>query len=249
LVVSGTGALDPANLQFQLDEIPVIYRGTSPTRPSYLRPDSAMLDGSELAADYDYVFYDQAHLVQPVQGATCFGEIKRALFNRDWDHFTSHQHAPVGDSLGSPIAVQKDQILYFAVPLFGGYRNWDYWAYRALAIKQLRNFLPPALVIAHAPGWVEVSLHHQPRTENNPERKIVHIVSYHPRRSSQAIPHVDQSWQMAGLSIKVRLDDERPARTYLAPDQRELPFSIEGRYVNINLPPVGAHAVLVLENE
>ena len=249
LVVSGTGALDPVSLQFQLDEIPVIYRGPSPTQPSYLSPDAAMLDGSELAADYDYVFYDQSYLVEPVQGATTFGDIKRALFNRNWDHFTSHQHAPVGSSLCSPIVVQKDQVLYFAAPLFGGYRNWDYWAYRAMAIKQLRNFLSPALVIPDTPGWVEISMHHQPETENNPERKILHIVGYHPRRSSQSIPHVDQSWELAGLSIKVRLDDERLARVYLAPEKMELPFSFEGKYIKINLPPIGVHAVLVLEIE
>lgn len=86
LVVSGTGALDPETGQFQLKEIPVTYRCPAPTRPSYLRPDESMLGESELASDYDYVFYDQAHLVDPVEGATCSGEIKRAMFNRTWDY-------------------------------------------------------------------------------------------------------------------------------------------------------------------
>jgi hypothetical protein len=88
------------------------------------------------------------------------------MFNRTWEHFTSHRHAPVGESLHAPIAVQKENVLYFAAPLFGGYHTWDYWAYRAMAVKLLRDFLPPALVKTNAPGWVEVTLHQQSETDN-----------------------------------------------------------------------------------
>lgn len=247
LVVSGTGTFDPATGQFQIKEIPVSYSGPAPTQPSYLRPDPWMLGDSELAADYDYVFYDQAHLVTADEGATCFGEIKQAMFNRTWQHFTSHRHAPVGDSLNSPIAVQKGNVLYFSAPLFGAYRTWDYWAYRAMAIKLLRDFLPPALVIPTAPGWVEVTLHHQPQEPAHPERKIVHLTAYHPRRSSQTIPHVDQSWQTSDLSVKVRFDGKPVHRVYRAPQMEDLVFSIENGYVNIQLSQVGVHEVVVLE--
>jgi hypothetical protein len=247
LVVSGTGALDPLDAKFQLKEIPVSYQGLVPTRPSYLRPDAFMLGESELAADYDYVFYDQAHLVTPVEGSQCYGEIKQAMFNRTWEHFTSHQHAPVGASLNSPIAVCKDNVLYLAAPLFGGYRTWDYWAYRVMAVNLLRKFLPPALILLDAPGWVEVTLHTQPKDINHSERRIVHLVAYHPRRSWQSIPHVDQSWSTGGLSIRVRSNGNHPQRVYLAPGEQELPFIVTDGYIHIQLPPIGAHAVIVLE--
>lgn len=247
LVTSATGAYDPQERQFQLEEIPVTYAGLAPTRPSYLRPDRSMLGGSELADDYDYVFYDQAHLVKPRVGARAAGEIKRAQFNRTWEHFTSHQHAPVGGSLDAPVAVQSDNVLYFAAPLFGAYRSWDYWAYRAIAVKLLRGFLPPALLLPSAPGWVETALHTQPAGENHPQRTIVHLVAYHPRRSSQSIPHVDQSWTTSGLSIRVRSDGQPPARVYLAPERQALPFALEDGYIRVDLPPIGAHSVIVLE--
>lgn len=182
-----------------------------------------------------------------MNGAECFGEIKRALFNRTWEHFTSHQHAPVGESLDAPIAVCKGNVLYLAAPLFSGYRTWDYWVYRAMAVNLLRGFLPPALVLPAMPGWVEVTLHTQPKDENHPERKILHVVAYHPRRSSQGIPHVDQSWAISGLSVKVRMDGSVPKRVYLAPLMQDLSFTISDDYVSIDLPPVGVHTVVVLE--
>ncbi len=241
LVVSGTAALDPSTGEFLLSDMPVTFLGKVPTQPAYLRLDENLAREGELATDYDYVFYDQAYLVEPVEGAQALGTLKRALFNRTWEHFTSHRHAPVGESLNAPLAVKNSHILYFAAPLFNAYRTWDYWAYRAIAVSALRDFLPPALLKPRAPGWVEMTLHTQA------QRKIVHVVAYHPRRSLQNIPHVDQSFPTAGLGVAVRLDGMAPARVYLAPEGTALEFKVREGYVEIDLPPCGAHTVVVIE--
>ncbi len=240
-MVSGTAALDPSTGEFLLSDMPVTFLGKVPTQPAYLRLDENLAREGELATDYDYVFYDQAYLVEPVEGAQALGTLKRALFNRTWEHFTSHRHAPVGESLNAPVAVQNSHILYFAAPLFNAYRTWDYWAYRAIAISALRGFLPPALLKPRAPGWVEMTLHTQA------QRKIVHVVAYHPRRSLQNIPHVDQSFPTAGLGMAVRLDGMAPTRVYLAPEGTALEFKMEEGYAEIDLPPCGAHTVVVIE--
>jgi hypothetical protein len=247
LIMSGTAALDPASGKFVLEGLPVTYEAPAPTTPSYLRLDQALVGDSELATDYDYVFYEQAHLVRPVDGATAHGELRRALFNRTWEHFTSHAHAPVGASLGSPLVVEKGNILYFAAPFFRAYRNHDYWAYRAIALNALRGFLPPSLLVPSGPGWAEFTLHTQPYGSSQATRKIVHIVTYHPRRTLQPVAHVDQSWATSGLSMKVLFEGNTPQRVYLAPDRETLDFVREGDYVRIDLPPVGPHTVVVLE--
>lgn len=60
-------------------------------------------------------------------------------------------------------------------------------------------------------------------------------------------PHVDQSWLTSGLSIKVLRQNGSPGRIYLAPDKQPLPFTQDGDYLQIDLPPVGAHTVVVVE--
>ena len=242
LIASGAAALDPATGEFQLAEIPAQYEGKVPTIPCYIRPDEELAAGSELAVDYDYVFYEPAYQVRALRGAACHGEIKHALFNRTWEHFTSHQHAPVGESLNSPLVVQSENVLYFAAPLFSAYRAHDYWAYRALAQAALKAFLPPALLIPGGPGWVEYTLH----TQEQPTRRIVHVVAYHPRRSLQTIQHVDQSWPTSGLSFRLR-SSEPPQRVYLAPEGQALNFDMQDGYIQVTLPPVGPHTVVVIE--
>jgi hypothetical protein len=247
LVLSGTAALDAGSGEFALDDVPVVYEGPAPTVPSYLRLDEALAGETELATDYDYVFYNRAHRVRPVEGATARGELRRALFNRTWEHFTSHAQAPVGESLGSPLVVESESILYFAAPLFGAYRDHDYWAYREMALNALRSFLPQPLLKLSGPGWVEATLHEQPAGEGHPERRIVHLVAYHPRRTTQPIQHVDQSWETAGMGVEVLADGNQVERVYLAPGGEALNFEEHEGYVRVGLPSIGAHAVVVVE--
>ncbi len=246
LILSGTAALDRATGQFQLTQIPVRYIEPAPTVPAYVRPSATMVGASELADDYDYVFYEGSHVVEATGGAVGHGVLSRALFNRTWEHFMGHQHAPVGESLNAPVAVSNEQVLYFAAPLFSGYRQVDYWAYRDMIRGLLATFLPSPLVKPSGPGWVEFGLTHQAQTDGHAARNVVHVVCYHPRRSMQSIPHVDQSWPTAGLAFALRAD-EAPKRVYLAPEIQDLPFTFSDGYVHISLPPVGAHTVVVIE--
>lgn len=247
LVLSGTAALDTETGEFALDGVPVVYEGPAPTVPSYLLPDEALAGETELATDYDYVFYNRAHVVRPRDGASAHGELRRALFDRTWEHFTSHAQAPVGESLGSPLVVGNGSILYLAAPLFGAYRDHDYWAYREITLNALRNFLPQPLLKMSGPGWVEATLHEQTAGDGHPERRILHLVAYHPRRTTQPIQHVDQSWETSGLGVEVFTGGNPVERVYLAPEGRKLDFVVEGDYVRVAPPPVGAHTVIVLE--
>ncbi|PID58781.1 hypothetical protein CSB45_01925 [candidate division KSB3 bacterium] len=245
LLVSGVAAL--CNGNFVLDEIPVTYQQASPTIPSFVRPDPLLTRGNELADDYDYVIYNRSHVVSPAAGSETFGMLSRALFNRTYEHYISHQHAPAGESLNAPFAVQKGPIAYIASEIFSAYRDHDYWAYRELALAVLKRLLPHPLLIVNGPGWVEGNLHLQTANEEHPARRIVHLSAYHPRRSMQAIPHADQSWSTSDLSIRVRLDNDRPEQAYLAPDKTSLPLKRIDGYAEITLPPIGAHAVIVIE--
>lgn len=246
LIFSGTAALDPETGEFQLSGTPVRYLVPAPTQPSFLRPSGINALETELAADYDYVYYEQAHCVEPVDGARSYGELRRAYFTRTWQHFMGHQHAAMDRSLSSPLAVRKEKVLYLAAPLFRGYKKFDYWAYRAMVQGLLSELLPDQLLYPLGPGWVEYSLQRQPGNQEHGTRQIVHIISYQPRRSLQPIAHVDQAWPVAGLGFKVRVDSA-PKSVYLAPEGTSLSWSVQDGYVHVALPLMRTSAVVVIE--
>jgi hypothetical protein len=230
-----------------IDGLPVTDLGPAPTDPSYLRLDAELSGSGELAADYDYVFYGRPRLVAPAPGARSHGTISRALFERTWEHFTSHAHAPVGTSLDAPVVVRDDRVVYVAAPIFGAYRESDYWVYRELMRTVLGWLVPEPLVRIHGPSWLEVSLMRQDPTSERPARHVVHLTAYQPRRQLQSVPHVDGGWPLHGVSVDVRWEPDREPAAYLAPDRTPLAVSRVEGYARITLPPLGIHTVVVLE--
>ena len=51
--------------------------------------------------------------------------------------------------------------------------------------KRDPRFLPRPMLKFSGPGWVEATLHEQPAGDYHPERLLVHLVAYHPRRTTQ----------------------------------------------------------------
>ena len=174
------------------------------------------------------------------------GDLRRALFNRTYEHFMGHQHAPVGERLDAPALVMGDNVLYFAAPLFTGYRRQDYWAYRAIVSAALKQFLPAPMLQRAVPGWIETTLLRQPAAVDHPERQIVHLVGFHPRRTFQPILHVDQSWETANIRLSIAATTP-PMRVYLAPENIAIPFTLENGRVIIDLPSIGTHTAVVIE--
>ena len=253
LLVSGTAGLSPDG-RFALDAIPVEYAGEAPTMPSYFRVDAALAGESELATDYDYVLYDRASLVRARAGAVEHGSLSAALFDRTPEHFFSHAQAPVGEPLGAPLAVVGGRVGYLAAPLFRAYRDHDYWAYGEVLAAVVNRLLPDPIVRFEGPPWIEVGLLCQDlaAADTGPgpadtARWVVHLVAYHPRRTAQSVPHVDASGRTAGCRIGVRTGPTRAAQCYLAPERTALPFSVEGDYTWVDLPPLGTHSVVAIE--
>jgi hypothetical protein len=252
LLLSGTAGLD-AGGAFALDAAPVEYVRQAPTMPAYFRVDQALAGDSELATDYDYVLYDRATMVRARPGATAHGTLSSSLFDRTSEHFFSHAQAPVGESLDAPLAVMgaaeqgHGRVAYLAAPLFRAYRNHDYWAYREVVRAIVDELLPEPIVRFGGPAWVEVSVLRQPGGHDRPPRSIVHLVAYHPRRTMQEVPHVDVSWPLSGARLGIRVGSGGVGRCYLAPEETVLPCSIEGNYAWLELPRLGTHTVLVVE--
>jgi hypothetical protein len=249
LLVSGTAGLE-ASGKFALDAVPVEYVGPAPTMPSYFRVDDALALSSELSTDYDYVLYDRASVVRPREGSQAHGSLSASLFDRRPEHFFSHAQSPVGERLGgesgAPLVVVGGNVAYLAAPLFRAYRDHDYWPYRDVVLATVRKLMPDPLVRFDGPPWIEVSLLLQPEAAGRPDRRIVHLVAYHPRRTLQSVPHVDRSWPTAGVRVSVRTDTP-PRRCYLAPEGAALSFAFAGGYASVELPEVGTHTVLVIE--
>ena len=84
----------------------------------------------------------------------------------------------------------KRQCALSCRPAVAAYRDHDYWAYREIVARALRDF--PAAGSAGG-GRSRLGGIHPARAARHvrsPGRRIVHVVAYQPRRTLQSIPHV-----------------------------------------------------------
>lgn len=242
IVSSGAACLDAG--RFLLPDFPVRYREVAPTVPVYLRFPDSDEDASGVAPDYDYVFYEGAHLVQAVGGAEEFGVLSRARHDRTWKQFTSHSHAPVGTALQSPVAVMSADYLYLAAPLFGAYARNEYWVYKAVARQLLEKFLGRQVLRFDGPSWVEATLRRQ--DTGDARRDLVHLTAFQARRSANPVPRVDEGGAVSGTAFTLRTDREVRS-VYIAPSGEQLRFRQSGDEVTVELPPIQTYMVVAVE--
>ena len=89
------------------------------------------------------VMYVRSRRIRTTSG-TPLGEVYDPYFNRTYEHFCSHQHAPARpEPSGFHCGVQKGPVMYLAHPVFRLYAELGAVAHRAYALAALRNSLGP----------------------------------------------------------------------------------------------------------
>ncbi len=120
LFLSGKSGLDAeGKLMF---DVGAKTCGLSPFRPDYV------CWSRNVSPDYmstPMVMYLPAQRLKVTDGQS-MGDVYDSYFNRtDYRYFCSHQHTPnVPQSSGYAAGVMKDNIMYFAHPVFSIYRGW-----------------------------------------------------------------------------------------------------------------------------
>lgn len=160
LLLTGESGLTPDGSGFALD-IGADYLGTSPNQPDYLD-----LFNSPLAPDFvssPLVMYLRSQMVAPTDAESLAG-IRAPYFNRTWQHYCSHQHAPHGQLTPCSAALQKGTLIYLAHPIFTQYYAYGAVAYRQYAARAVRRLLGDRQTLATSlPSTARTHLRYNPQ--------------------------------------------------------------------------------------
>ncbi|MDW8105365.1 MAG: beta-galactosidase trimerization domain-containing protein, partial [Armatimonadota bacterium] len=115
LLCTGRSGLRQDSSGFALNEFPAVFEGELPYSPDFVRPLGALAEG---IADAQYVMYLRGQRVSPVEGAEVLAEVWEPYFNRTYQHFCSHAHAPVAQRSEHPAALRKGRVVYLTHPVF-----------------------------------------------------------------------------------------------------------------------------------
>jgi len=243
VIASHRAGLTADGSRFALSEFGLQYLGDAPYSPDYLRPRPDL--GAPLA-DTEYVMYDQGSEVRPALGTTVLADTWAPYFNRAWNHFCSHRQTPPDPSNRLPypsITINAaGNVIYFAHPIFFGYRRQAVRWYKVLFLSALALLLPDPLVTCEAPTTAQVTILEQPEHR----RTVVHLLHYIPERRGLEFDTIEDVIPLYNLPLAFKVS-QPPQRVYLAPADQDVAFTYEGGYVRLIVPEVVGHQMVVAE--
>ena len=254
LLLTGKSGLWKDREEFAFD-IGGEHFGESPFQPDYLDA------GSALSPDFvraPLVMYLRSQQVKTTSGRQLAG-IRNPYFNRTWEHFCSHQHAPASEVSGYAAAIKKDNILYLAHPIFSIYGALGAVAYREYAANAVRLILKDdPSVVTNLPSTARVSLMRQAKDS----RYVLHLlhantilrggsVNLSPEgyvRDSKPVEVIEDLLPLRDVEVTLRLPEAVKSVT-LEPQGKEIAFVAENGSTRIAIDEFTCHQMVVLSVE
>lgn len=252
LLLSGTSGLG-ADGQFVFD-VGAEAQGASPFRPDFILP------VAELRPDFigvPFVMYQTSQRLRATTGEP-LGDVYDPYFNRAYNHFCSHQHAPPRpEPSGYHCGVRNGNVMVLAHPVFGLYAGIGSVAVQQYAVNALSMLLGEAKALSvNLPSTGRVSLMHQP----GEERYVLHLLSVNTinrggsmalsdepnGRQSRPVEVVQDLQPVRDAQVRVRVP-ETVTKVTLEPQGREVPYEYREGTVELNVDEFTCHQMVVLQ--
>lgn len=236
ILASGASGLNAETGEYALD-FGVKSKGQSPTNPSYIRP---LFDLAPWAPASHVVYTDMQDIATTT--GKVLAERQDAFFNRDYRHFCSHQHAPCTLETAAPAMVRTANTVYLAFDAFSQYAKMGQNALRDIILHGVRALLDaPTLVTSLPAQGIQTAMRQAAQS-----RTVVHLVYGVPVKRGQGIEVVEDLMPIFDIDITLRVDSA-PKRVYLAPQNTDLPYTVEAGVLKATVPTVQCHQMVVVE--
>ncbi len=239
VLASHRAGLEPGGEDFALDALGVKLVGEAPYQPDYLVPQGAIGKGLPKTG---HVMYMKALEVKPAKGAKTLCKVETPYFNRTWEHYCSHQHAPSSGKKGYAAVVRKGDCIYFAHPVFAQYEaNAPLWVKR-MVLNAIDELLGEPMVRHDGPSSVLAAINEQKREK----RWVLHLLHYIPVRRSASIDVIEEATPLHDLTVGVKTPKQVRAVT-CQPEGIDIPFSVEDGRATFTLPRMDGYQVVELK--
>lgn len=241
VIVSYESGLNPDKTEFAVKEIGAKYLGDSEWEPDFIIPAGEMLKGLNYT---QYVMYKRGKVVDPDAGTQTLCQAESPMFNRTWEHFTSHEHFPTSGKKAYSAVIKNGNMIYFMHPIFGQYNhNAPPWVKRLL-LNAVDLALPNPILKHDGPSTMIATVTEQ--EEKN--RRIVHLLHYIPERRSETMDIIEDTIPVYDVNVSL-IEPKKVKNVSLVPQKENIEFkSINGR-TEFKVGKIYGHQMIEIEYE
>lgn len=196
------------------------------------------------------VIHGGAYEVKPTGKTRMLAERRVPYFNRTWEHFCSHQHAPDSPAKVGPAATLSGNIAWFAHDIFTRYRQYGQPLYRDFVVAAIDHLLGGKRpVLTSLPTDGRFNLMEQPKEK----RFVAHLLyapkslrgASNPEGMNKSMEVIEDLIPLRDVSVRVEVPRKvKSAR--LVPSGETLPFAQKDGAVSFTVPEFTAHAMIEL---
>lgn len=249
LLLTGKSGIWKDKEEFAFD-IGADFFSESPYQPDFLEPGSVLAPGF---VNSPLAMYLKSQQVKATSGEQ-LAAIRNPYFNRTWEHYCSHQHAPAADLSGYAAAVRKGSVLYLAHPIFSIYGALGAVAYREYAANAIGLMLGEGASIAtNLPSTARVSVMRQ----ENENRYVLHLLHANTILRGSAVKLSPEGYVWDSRPVEV-IEDLLPLRdtrvtlklpkavksVRLEPQGVEIPFDVTNGEVKLAVDEFTCHQII-----
>ncbi len=253
LILSGRSGLNAAADDFLWD-LGAEFQGVSSYQPDYI---VAADQVRPAFVDSPLVMYMPSIRVKAGAGQS-LGAVYDPYFNRSYEHFCSHQHAPPRpepSGFDCGMINPAGNILYFAHPVFSIYRHYGAVAYRHYIAGAMRLFMGDSLSLeSNLPSTARVHLNRQPAHD----RLVLHLLFANTVlrggtmemhggtiRDTRPIEVVEELLPLRDTRLSLRLPREI-GRVTLEPQGKTVAWQQANDRIELTIPEFNCHQMVVL---
>ncbi len=164
----------------------------------------------------------------------------KPYFNRHWDGHQGYFYIPYDQPTGQAAIVRTASVTHVCFPIFSSYLSTMAIAYKQILAGLLRHMLPDPLVKTDLPSFARVGL-----TRKAPYT-LLHLLAYCPEYRATR-PALEEPIRLPDIDIQVKMG-HMPGQVYLLPDRLPVSYTYSQGYVQLKLPTIEGHAIVVLED-
>jgi Beta-galactosidase trimerisation domain len=219
-------------------EMGLHYAGQADFSPDYLLLEPEICAGIEPMA---HACELQGSKVAVTDEARVLARSGSSYFNRTWEHFCSHQYAPLDGDSNQPVIVEHGNVLYIARPLFREYATSAKRVHRQVVANCLRRLLPnPRIGENNLPSTAIVTVRQQGQD------LILHLLHYVHQRRGHGLDIIEDVLPLHDIELKVRAEC-RPQSVQLVPELQPLEWTWQDGYVSLRVPRVNGYQIVQLK--
>lgn len=246
ILAAGNALLDPSAKRFALAPGARLL-GRAQSDPDYLVATALTPD---VPVRTPVVIHGGCFEIEPTSAKVLVAR-RQTFFNRSWEHFCSHQHAPDSPAAVSPAAVATGRVVYFAHDIFTRYARYGQPLYRDFVAAGLDKLLKDRPVCTTLPTDGRFNLLEQ----KNHHRYVAHLL-YAPksRRGSvdiagqgthRPVEIIEDLVPLRDTKIRLQLP-RRVKQVRLVPQGVGLNFTQERHRLEFSVPEFTAHQMVEL---